>query len=112
MFTFGPGTAARPSRAGTGTDVSGRLRGDVPRNCVRGFRRVGWPRLICGQARSMAAFAQVKVKREDLTRVFPGQRPYSSSGPLHSPVSDLGARWKPILRDGWFDHRPVVLAPL
>jgi choline dehydrogenase-like flavoprotein len=32
-----------------------------------GFRRAGWPRLTCGQARNIAAFAQVKAKREDLT---------------------------------------------
>jgi len=26
-----------------------RFRGNVPRNCVRGLRRVGWPRLTCGR---------------------------------------------------------------
>lgn len=26
-----------------------RFRGNVPRNCVRGLRRVGWPHLACGR---------------------------------------------------------------
>jgi hypothetical protein len=32
----------------------------------RASRRVGWPRLTHGRDRNMAAFAQVKAKREDL----------------------------------------------
>jgi hypothetical protein len=35
---------------------------------VRRPRRVGWPRLICGRIPNTAAFAQVRAKREDLTR--------------------------------------------
>jgi len=42
MFTFGPRTATRPSRARTRAGVPGRFRGDVPRKCIQSLRRVGW----------------------------------------------------------------------
>ena len=48
--------------------------GNVPRNCVQGLRRVGWPRLTCDQGWNKAASTQVKDKREDLTRVMSGVR--------------------------------------
>ena len=36
------------------------------RKCARRLRRAGWPRLTCGRTPNMAAFAQVKAKREDV----------------------------------------------
>jgi hypothetical protein len=43
---------------------------NVPRNCIQGLRRVGWPRLTCDQGWNKAASTQVKAKREDLSRRF------------------------------------------
>src|ERR1700730_14125315 len=63
---------ARPCRAAVVSQDQGRraprFRGNVPRNCVRGLRRVGWPRLTGGPERKNGASAQVKAKREDLIR--------------------------------------------
>ena len=58
-------------RARTRAGVPGRLRGDVSHKCVRSLRRAGGPRLTCGRAGNMAAFTQVKAKREHLTPCEP-----------------------------------------
>ena len=58
--------AAQLSRARTRAGVPG-VSAETSRNCVRGLRRVGWPRLTCRWTRNLAVFAQVRAKREDLT---------------------------------------------
>jgi hypothetical protein len=74
MATTEPATPRKVS-ARTRAGALPRFRGNVPCNCVRHLRRVGWPRLTCGRDWNKSPYAQVKAKREVLTSLMRLEQP-------------------------------------
>jgi hypothetical protein len=60
-------------------------------------RHVGWPRLTHGRDRNMAAFAQIKAKREDLTCTKPQVSTYKATltADVHDALPRRRARCVP-----------------